>query len=115
MSLCPSNQLKSPILIEIETVFELSTNAKSMVIKLFHNTWEWMRQLFFFKTLFVIAGKEKHISNNIQKIYNLFAGAYESKYILLRALSYEGYELKLLSIIYDSPCASSLHSGRKKT
>lgn len=75
MSLCPSNQLKTPIsvFIEIETVFELTTNAKSMVIKPFHNTvgvW-----LFFFETLFVIAGKERHISNNIQKIYSLFAGA----------------------------------------
>lgn len=40
MSLCPSNQLKTPIsvFIEIETVFELTTNAKSMVVKLFHNT-----------------------------------------------------------------------------
>lgn len=37
MSLCPSNQLKTPVSIEIETVFELSTNARSMVIKLFHN------------------------------------------------------------------------------
>lgn len=37
MSLCPSNQLKPPIFTEIKTVFELSTNGKSMVIKLFHN------------------------------------------------------------------------------
>lgn len=79
MSLCPSNQLKTPIFIfiEIETVFELTTNAKSMVIKLFHNTVGVNKAtiFFFFETLLVIAGKERHISNNIQKIYSLFAGA----------------------------------------
>lgn len=38
MSIYPNNQLKSQFSIETETLFELSTNAKSMVIKLFHNT-----------------------------------------------------------------------------
>lgn len=75
MSLCPSNQLKPPIFIEIGTVFKLSTNAKSMVIKLFHNTVGVNKATIFFETLLVIAGKERHISNNIQKIYSLFAGA----------------------------------------
>lgn len=56
-------------------MFGLSTNAKSMVIKLFHNTVGVNKATIFFKTLLVIAGKERHISNNIQKIYSLFAGA----------------------------------------
>lgn len=38
MSICPSNWVKSQFSIETETLFELSTNAKSMVIKLFHDT-----------------------------------------------------------------------------
>lgn len=46
-----------------------------MVIKLFHNTVGVTKAIFFFEALLVIAGKERHISNNIQKIYSLFAGA----------------------------------------
>lgn len=75
MSLRPSNQLKTPIFIEIETVFKLSTKAKSMIIKLFHNTVGVNKATIFFETLLAIAGKERHISNNIQKIYSMFAGA----------------------------------------
>lgn len=38
MSICPSNRLKSLFSVEAETLFELSTNVKSMVIKLFCKT-----------------------------------------------------------------------------
>jgi len=38
MNICPGNQLKTQFSIETETLFELSANAKSMVMKLFHNT-----------------------------------------------------------------------------
>jgi len=59
--------------------------------------------------LLVITGRDRDISNNIQKIYSLFAGALKSKCRSLRVLCYAVYELMLLSIIYYSSRASHLH------
>lgn len=41
----------------------------------FHNTLGVNKATIFFEILLVITGKDRHISNNIQKIYSLFAGA----------------------------------------
>lgn len=87
-----------------------------MLINLFHHKVGLKKATpFFFEILLVITGIDGDISNNIQKIYSLFAGAWESKRRSLRVLYYEVYELKSLSVIYYSPCAFCLHLvGEKK-